>query len=148
MKLQVIVDDGLLSMIEDVCQMYKFDRSEFVRQAIRESIWIHTPSELKDWAIKYQGEGHGKDLTNLRQLVKETEKKYSIYPRASGEVSIPGPTEPVGLKPVEEEPVPHITPPQPIKVKFIFNRAWGIKLCPHHNESGQCPMGCIDEEVK
>lgn len=30
-------------------------------------------------------------------------------------------------------------------VPFTLNKAWKIWVCPHNNESGQCPMGCIRE---
>lgn len=56
-------------------------------------------------------------------------------------------------KRVIEYPEGHLPPigpvGPPVLVKFTLNRVWGIRLCPHQNESGQCPMGCVDsEEVK
>jgi hypothetical protein len=32
---------------------------------------------------------------------------------------------------------------EPKVVPFTLNKAWNIWVCPHNNESGQCPLGCI-----
>lgn len=33
--------------------------------------------------------------------------------------------------------------PLPKVVPFTFNENWRVWVCPHQNESGQCPLGCI-----
>jgi len=118
MKLQVIVNDKLFKEIEDVCQMYGFDRSEYIRQAMRESIWTKNlvidvaDGEIKKTTPITTTEAHGKDLTKLKELVKKTEEKFAVK---------------------------HAVIPK--KGVFKYN---GLNyVCAHGVVEGHCPEGCV-----
>jgi hypothetical protein len=48
--------------------------------------------------------------------------------------------QPVGMKKVETV----YAPPQEVYFRQITVAGQKFRVCPHRNESGQCPMGCVD----
>jgi hypothetical protein len=85
-----------------------------------------TDITFEDVEPKTKTEVRGKDLTKLRQTMKETEKKFAIKP-----IGIP--------EPRNDEMVEATV--QVKKGTFKYNGL--THLCSHGYISGKCPEGCV-----